>query len=143
MNMDFMQKALEMAEKSGNEIPVGAVLVKNGEILACTHNEKELLNDVTAHAEILALRNASQLLKNWRLEDCDLYVTLEPCPMCMWAILQSRIKNLYFGSYDTVYGGVSCLPQLQKLANSKINIKGGIMEAECDRVLKAYFERLR
>lgn len=80
------------------------MVVKNGDVIATAHNERELDNDVTSHAEILAIRKAEQVLGNWRLDDCDLYVTLEPCPMCGWAILQSRIKNVYFGSYDTNYG---------------------------------------
>lgn len=100
----FMQDAIEVALQTKNEIPVGAVIVKNGEIIAFAHNKKEELQDVTAHAEILAIKMAQEGLRRWRLDDCDMYVTLEPCPMCASAIIQSRIKNLYFGSYDTQYG---------------------------------------
>ena len=100
----FMSISINEAKKSGRDVPVGAVVVKNGDVIATAHNERELDNDVTSHAEILAIRKAEQVLGNWRLDDCDLYVTLEPCPMCGWAILQSRIKNVYFGSYDTNYG---------------------------------------
>lgn len=138
-----MQKAIEIAGLSGKDMPIGAVIVKNGEIIATAHNEKEKNNDVTAHAEILAIRNAAQILNNWRLNDCDLYVTLEPCPMCLWAILQSRIKNLYFGAYDTIMGGVSTLPQIPQITNSKTIIKGGIMETECKTILDNYFENIR
>ena len=91
----------------------------------------------------MAIRNAAQILNNWRLNDCDLYVTLEPCPMCLWAILQSRIKNLYFGAYDTIMGGVSTLPQIPQITNSKTIIKGGIMETECKTILDNYFENIR
>lgn len=143
MNTKFMEKALQIAKLSGNDIPVGAVIVKDNEIIAQFHNEKEKRNDVTAHAEILSLREAGKVLSSWRLSGCDMYVTLEPCPMCAWAILQSRIENLYFGSYDSVYGAFSSLPELIKLQNSKLNFKGGIMEQECDELINEYFERLR
>ena len=139
-----MAKALQIAKMSGNDIPVGAVLVCNGEILAEAHNQKESSNDVTAHAEILVMREASKKLVNWRLNGCDLYVTLEPCPMCLWAILQSRIDNLYFGSFDQIYGGFSSSAQcLYKLSNSRLNYKGGILEADCNKLLNSYFERIR
>lgn len=143
MNINFMQKALEAARKSGNEIPVGAVIVQNGEVIAQAHNEKEKRNDVTAHAEILVLKEAAHVLENWRLNDCDLYVTLEPCPMCAWALMQSRVRNVYFGSYDNVYGAFSALPEIMKLSGSNLEHKGGIMEQECDALLKDYFEKMR
>lgn len=143
MNIKFMQKALEIAEKSGIDIPIGAVIVKDNEILAKFHNEKEARNDATAHAEILAIQEASKKLNNWRLTDCDIYVTLEPCPMCTWAILQSRIKNIYFGSYDNIYGGFSTQPELTKKTNWVPNVKGGIMEEDCNKILNKYFEKLR
>lgn len=139
----FMQKAIEIAQKSGNDIPVGAVIVKDGEIISSFHNQKEYLNDVTAHAEILCLREASDRLCNWRLNGCDMYVTLEPCPMCAWAIMNSRIDNLYFGSYDNIYGAFTVVTNLHSLSNSKLNYKGGIMEKECDSILNEYFERMR
>lgn len=138
-----MKKALEIASKSGNDVPIGAIIVKNDEILAAFHNEKEKRNDTTAHAEILAIQEASKKLNNWRLTDCDIYVTLEPCPMCTWAILQARIKSVYFGSYDNVYGGFSTQPELIKKTNWDANVKGGIMEDECNKILNEYFERLR
>ena len=100
-------------------------------------------NDVTAHAEILAIREAEKKLGNWRLNDCEMYVTLEPCPMCAWAILRSRIKSLTFGAYDTVYGAFSTLPQLQKMSNSTLKVRGGIMESECKQVIEEYFKDLR
>lgn len=139
----YMNRALETAKNSGHDIPVGAIIVKNGKIIAAAHNEKESLNDVSAHAEIQVIRKASALLKNWRLDGCEMYVTLEPCPMCTWAIMQSRISRLYFGSYDTVYGGFSVLYELKKIANSPLVVKGGILESECNSLINSYFERMR
>ena len=137
-----MINAIEEAKKVTSDIPVGAVIKSGDKIVASCHNLKEELHDVTAHAEILAIKEAEQKLGRWRLDDCDMYVTLEPCPMCAWAILQSRIKNLYFGSYDRQYGGFSVY-RLQSKTNSSINIYGGIMEEECDKLLKEFFEKIR
>lgn len=139
----FMHKAIEIAKSSGEDIAVGAIVVKDGEIIASACNRKEKDNDVTSHAEILAIRQASQKLGRWRLDDCDLYVTLEPCPMCSWAIINSRIKNVYFGSYDNNYGALGSKTDLRKIANSKTKVYGGIMEEECDKLLKDYFKLLR
>ena len=132
-----------MANSAGNDIPVGAVIIKDNKIIAQAFNKKEKINDVTAHAEIIALREAEQKLGNWRLEDCIMYVTLEPCPMCAWAIIQSRLKAVYFGSYDPNYGAFGSKIDLRKLLNSKLQVYGGIMEEECDKILKEYFEALR
>ena len=96
----MMKYAFELAKQSGADIPVGAVIVRNGQIISSACNKKELTNDVTAHAEILALREAAQKLKNWRLEGCEMYVTLEPCPMCAGAIANARIKKLIFGCQE-------------------------------------------
>ncbi len=139
----FMSISINEAKKSGRDVPVGAVVVKNGDVIATAHNERELDNDVTSHAEILAIRNAEQVLGNWRLDDCDLYVTLEPCPMCGWAILQSRIKNVYFGSYDTNYGAFFSKVDLRKFSTFTPNVYGGIMEKECDELLNSFFTDLR
>ena len=138
-----MRRAIEAAKNCGNEITIGAVIVKDGEIISSACNQKETLNDVTAHAEILAIRTAAQKLGNWRLNGCDLYVTLEPCPMCAWAIVQSGIRAVYFGSYDTNYGALGSVTDVRKLANSKLKVYGGIMEEECDRLLKDCFEKIR
>lgn len=143
MDVKFMQKALEMARLSGDDIPVGAVIVKNGEVISCLHNQKEKNNDVTAHAEMLVLKEASQKLGTWRLNGCDMYVTLEPCPMCAWAILQSRIDNLYFGSFDSLYGAFTTMPELVKKCSSGLSFKGGILEQECDELLSTYFRNMR
>ena len=139
----FMQDAIEVALQTKNDIPVGAVIVKSNEIIAFAHNKKEELQDVTAHAEILAIKMAQEGLKRWRLNDCDMYVTLEPCPMCASAIIQSGIKNLYFGSFNTQYGALGSAIDLRKLYNSKLNVYGGILEEACDNILEEFFKRLR
>ena len=138
-----MKRAVELAKKSFGEIPVGALIIKDGEVIAETFNQKETTNDVTAHAEILAIREAEKKLGRWRLDDCELYVTLEPCPMCAWAIVSARIKAVYFGSYDKNYGALGSVIDVRKLVNSKMKVYGGIMEDECDKILKDYFKELR
>ena len=143
MPNNYMQFALSVAEKSGGDIPVGCVIVKDGEVLAQAANERERQNDPSAHAEIVALRAAAKALKNWRLDECELYVTLEPCPMCAWAILNARIKRVYFGAYDEKYGAFGSALALQSLQGSKIELYGGIMEDECKALLQEYFKGLR
>ena len=138
-----MKRSVELAKNSKGEIPVGALIIKDGEIIAETFNRKEATNDVTAHAEILAIREAEQKLGRWRLDDCEMYVTLEPCPMCAWAIVSARIKTVYFGSYDKNYGALGSVIDVRKLANSKTKVYGGIMEDECDKILNDYFKNLR
>ena len=141
--MEFMKLAICEAKKANDDIPVGAIIVKDGQVLTSAFNTRERDNDVTSHAEILAIRKAEQILGNWRLDDCQMYVTLEPCPMCGWAILQSRIKTLYFGSYDLNYGAFSSKFDLRTVSNSKIEVYGGIMEAECNEILREFFYKLR
>ncbi len=138
-----MHRAISAARKAIGEIAVGAVIIKDGFVIASACNKKENLKDVTAHAEILAIREAEQKLGGWRLDDCEMYVTLEPCPMCAWAIIQSRIKSVYFGSYDKNYGALGSAIDLRKLANSKLKVYGGIMEEECDKLLEECFKELR
>ena len=139
----MMKLALEEAGKSEKDISIGAVIVKDGKIIASAHNQKEITKDITGHAEIIAIRKAEQKLCNWRLNDCEIYVTLEPCPMCAWAIIQSGIKAVYFGSYDRDYGGLGSKIDLRTIANSKLKVYGGIMETECDNMLKNYFKQMR
>ena len=139
----LMQEAINMAKKSGIDVPVGALIVKDNKIIAYACNEREKNNDPTAHAEILAIRQASEKLENWRLEGCELYVTLEPCPMCAWAILQSRIKAVYFGSHDKQYGAFGSVIDLRNQTNSKLKVYAGILEEECDNVIKEFWEKAR
>lgn len=124
------------------DVPIGALIVKDDKIITIQTNKREKDNSIISHAEILAINEANKILNNKYLTDCDMYVTLEPCPMCAWAIINSKIKNLYFGSYDTQYGGFSVL-KLNNLANSKINVKGGIREQECNEILQNYINNLR
>lgn len=139
----YMKKALKLAQNSKCDIPIAAVITKNDEIIATSTNKREEKNQTTGHAEILAINKANKKLNSWRLEDCDLYVTLEPCPMCTWAIINARIKNVYFGSFDAKYGAFGSALNLAALVNSKINVKGGILEKECDKLLNDYFTKLR
>lgn len=127
----------------GNEIPVCAIIVKDGKVIATAVNTKESSNDVTAHAEILAIREAEKVLGNWRLDGCELYVNLEPCPMCAWAIIQSRLDKVYFGSFDKNYGALGSAVDLRELLNSNLKVYGGIMEEECNKILENYFAKLR
>lgn len=135
-----MQYAIEQAKKCQIDVPIGCVIKKDGQIIAEAHNRRELDNDVTAHAEILALQIAQKELKTSRLNDCELYVTLEPCPMCSWAIIQSGIKAVYFGSYNSQYGALISHP-LKGAENLKIY--GGIREEECDKILETFFKKIR
>jgi tRNA(adenine34) deaminase len=143
-----MGLALNAAEDAfhKDEVPVGAVIVsEQGEILAQTFNLKETNHDACAHAEILAIQKASSQLKSWRLNNCSIFVTLEPCPMCMSAILQSRIKNLYFGAYDRKGGSLSLGYNFHKddRLNHKFNIYGGLKHIECSRILSRFFKQKR
>lgn len=143
MQEKFMQEALKEAKKAYEklEIPVGAVIVKDNKIIARAHNLKETKQSAMAHAEILAIQKANKKLNNWRLLDCDIYVTLEPCQMCMGAIISSRIKNIYIGTLD---------PKKQEKINIEeyrekygVNIEVGIMQEESEYILKDFFKNLR
>lgn len=139
-----MQRILDIVKSLSNEeIPIVAIVVKDSEVIASASNRKEYGNDVTAHAEILAIREAEQKLGSWRLDGCELYVNLEPCPMCAWAIIQSRISTVYFGSFDRNYGALGSALDLRKLLNSNLKVYGGIMEDECNKILEDYFAGLR
>lgn len=138
-----MINAINEAKKCNKDVPIGCVIKRNGEIIASAHNMREENNDVTAHAEILAIQEAQKKLGTSRLTDCEMYVTLEPCPMCAWAIIQSGMKTLYFGSYNTQYGSMTSVIDLPKLAKSKIKIYGGIDEEKCNIILDNFFKELR
>ena len=141
-----MKNAIQEAYKAiqnGNDIPIGCIIKCNGEIIAAAHNMREELSDVTAHAEILAIQEAQKKLATSRLKECEMYVTLEPCPMCSWAIIQSGIKSLYFGSYNTQYGGMGSVLNLPQLAKSHIKVYGGIEEEQCNQLLEVFFKEIR
>ncbi|MCQ2789953.1 MAG: nucleoside deaminase [bacterium] len=138
-----MQRAIELAKNVELDVPVAALIVKDGKIIAEAVNEREKMNDISSHAEINAIKSAEKVLENWRLDDCDLYVTLEPCPMCAWAILQSRINAVYFGSYDSNYGAFGSVIDLKNISNSKIKIYGGINEIDCDKILNDFWKKKR
>ena len=143
---EYMRAALEKAGEaaSGGEIPVGAVIVRNGEIICCASNECERSRDPTAHAEMLAIRTACSLLGRGDLSGCELYVTLEPCPMCAGAIVSSGLSKLVFGSYDISYGACGSVWNIPSHPYaSGLEVYGGIMESECSRLLKDFFSGLR
>lgn len=143
----FMKKALEQACNALelDEVPVGAVIVRGDQIISTGHNLKETSKDPTAHAEILALRRASEVLGGWRLSDCDMYVTLEPCAMCCGAIIQARIRKLYIGAMDPKGGAAgSRLNLLNDYGfNHKCEIEAGLLEQECSQILKNFFKLKR
>ncbi len=136
-----MKNAIEQALKCKKDVPIGCVIKKGGQIIASTHNKRELNNDITAHAEILAIKEAQEKLKTSRLKDCELFVTLEPCPMCAWAISLSGISTVYFGSYNQQYGALGSAVKLP--INSNLKIYGGIMEKECNKILEDFFKSIR
>lgn len=143
----YMVEALKEAEiaASEGEVPVGAVIVRGGEIIAKAHNMTEQTKDPTAHAEMLAIRQASQRLGGWRLPGCEMFVTAEPCSMCAGAIVWSRIEKLYIGTMDPkagACGSVFNIPQDERL-NHFVEIETGIMRDECSRILKDFFSKLR
>jgi len=136
-----MQNAIEQAKKCTKDVPIGCVIKKDGEIIAKAHNRRELDDDVTAHAEILAIKDAQRVLGSSRLKGCEMYVTLEPCPMCAWAISMSGISTVYFGSYNQQYGALESKIHLP--INSNLKVYGGIMEEECNKILEEFFECIR
>jgi len=143
----FMKEALKEAKKAYSklEVPVGVVIVKDNKIIARAYNQKEIKNDTTNHAEILAIKKASKKLNSWRLLDCEMYVTLEPCSMCAGALIQSRIKKVYIGAMDEKTG--ACGSVLNLLSDYKFNhnveIETGILKNECEGILKDFFKELR
>ncbi len=143
MSNNYMKFAIYQAKLSGNDVPVGCVVVQDGKIIAFACNEREKKSDISAHAEIIALKRAAKILNNWNLSQCQLYVTLEPCPMCAWAILNSKIKEVYFGSYDLKYGALGSKINLCELSDNKPSVYGGIMETECNKILSDFFLELR
>ena len=143
-----MKKALELANKAAKigEVPVGAVVVKKstGEIVGEGYNRREVDKDSIAHAEIIAIENASKKLGGWRLIDCELFVTLEPCPMCAGAIINSRIERVVYGAMDKKAGSCGSVVNLFDLPyNHKPELTGGILSEECSSILSEFFKKLR
>jgi tRNA(adenine34) deaminase len=143
----FMRAAIEQAKKAleQGEVPVGAVLVKGDNIIARAHNSPITLRDPSAHAEILTLRQAAQKLKNYRLINTELYVTLEPCIMCCGALLHARVKKLVFGAYDSKTGAAGSVYDFtsQKELHHSVEVEGGILEEDCRHLLQTFFRKRR
>jgi len=142
----YMRQALEEAEKSLKigEVPVGAVIVEDGVTLGRSHNESISWNDPTAHAEIVAIREVCQKKGNYRLTDCDLYITLEPCAMCLGAVVNARMKRLIFGAHDPKGGAVQSIMKFPfEKMNHRPEIKGGILAEECGKILVSFFQDKR
>lgn len=142
----FMEEALNEAKiaLSLGEVPVGAVIVKDNKIISKAYNLRESLKDPTAHAEIIAMKKASDLLNNWRLNGCSMYVTLEPCPMCAGAIVQSRISKVYIGTFDPTCGACGSVVNLlqNKYINSYVDVSW-LYNEECSNILKDFFKMKR
>ena len=143
----FMREALRQAQKAyeASEVPVGAVVVRAGHVIARASNQVELLKDATAHAEMLALRQAEAAVGDWRLTDCDLYVTKEPCPMCAGALVHTRIRRLVFGCKDSsagAAGSVMNLLQMQTL-NHRCDVASGVLQEKCAAILQSFFRKRR
>jgi tRNA(adenine34) deaminase len=144
---DYMKIALSLAQEArdNGEIPVGAIVVVNGEIVAKACNEKEMRGDATAHAEILALQRASKKVGHWRLSDATMYVTLEPCSMCAGAMVQARLGNLIYGAYDPRAGAAGSVVDLldHPAFNHRVIVKSGVLADECGQILKEFFDTRR
>ncbi len=146
MQQSFMEEALKQAKKAAkkDEVPVGAVIVRRGKIISRARNEREDKKDPLAHAELLAIKRAARKIGGWRLSDCTIYVTLEPCPMCAGAIANSRISEVVFGAYDKKGGAYGSLYNIADgRLNHTPNVQGGFMQKQCAEILKAYFATKR
>ncbi len=136
---DFMLTALKQAQKANKkeEVPIGCVITKNGKIIARAHNLRETKKDPMAHAEILAIQKAAKKIGDWRLNECELYVTLEPCPMCAWAIIQARIKKVVYSASDPTHKASKWLKK------QKVKVKAGVLKEECQKILQDFFKKRR
>lgn len=143
----YMKKALNLAKKAGEtgEVPIGAVIVYQGKVIASAYNKRNQSKDATSHAEILAIKKACKKLGDWRLDGAEMYVTLEPCPMCAGAIVNARIKKVYFGAYERKSGAVMSNYRILFGGglNHKTDAEGGVLEDECSSLLKKFFEGKR
>lgn len=146
-DIKFMKAALKEAKKAAEkgECPIGAVIVKDGKVIARGHNLRETKPSPLAHAELIAIRKAAKKLEAWRLLGCDLYVTLEPCPMCAGAIVQARIDHVYFGAYDPKAGAAGSVTNLfaAGMFNHDVQVKGGVLLDACRGILSDFFRDLR
>ena len=145
MGNKFMKSALKCAEKAlkEGEVPIGAVVVLDGKVIARGHNRRTKRQIATAHAEIEAIEKACKKLKSWRIPECELYVTLEPCPMCMGAVLNSRIKKVYFGAPEDKGRSLTKELASANLLNHTVEVTGGVMEEECREILSRFFSEMR
>ena len=141
----FMKAALKCAQKGleEGEVPIGAVVVLDGNIISRGHNRRTKKQIATAHAEVEAIEKACKKLKSWRIPECEIYVTLEPCPMCMGAMLNARIKKVYFGAYEAKGRSLTDKLANANLVNHVIEVEGGVMEEECSLVLSNFFKQMR
>lgn len=143
----FMEEAIKEAKKAEEiaEVPIGAIVVHKGEIIGRGHNLREHSQDATSHAEMFAIREACRHLGSWRLEECQLFVTLEPCPMCSGGMILSRVEEVYFGAYDPKGGTAGTLMNLltDERFNHRAYVEGGILEAECGTLLTNFFRAIR
>ena len=143
---EFMLKAIDLAKraKSENEVPIGAVIVKDNKIIGSGYNKRENSKNALSHAEIIAINEACEKISNFRLENADIYVTLEPCAMCAGAIVNARLKNLYFGAFDKRFGAVgSKLNVLDSGLNYKVNFSGGYFEEQIVKMMRDFFVKIR
>ncbi len=145
MKNKFMKNALKCAEKAlcEGEVPIGAVVVFEGKIIARGHNRRTKMQIATAHAEIEAIEKACKKLKSWRIPECELYVTLEPCPMCMGAALNARIKKIYYGAPEDKGRSLTRELASANLLNHTVEVEGGVMEEECREILSRFFSEMR
>ena len=141
----FMKAALKCAQKGleEGEVPIGAVVVLDGNIISRGHNRRTKKQIATAHAEVEAIEKACKKLKSWRIPECEIYVTLEPCPLCMGAMLNARIKKVYFGAYEAKGRSLTDKLANANLVNHVIEVEGGVMEEECSSVLSNFFKQMR
>ncbi len=147
MKYEFMQEAIKQAKKAYelDEVPIGAVIVKDNKVIAVGYNQKNKLNNVLKHAEIIAIEQAQQKLNNWRLNDCEIYVTLEPCPMCASAIQQSRIEKVYYGLSNQDEKNKEIIDMIlgKSKNNKEVLYESGICEEEINEIMKSFFQKKR
>jgi tRNA(adenine34) deaminase len=143
----LMAEALRLAARAaeGGEVPVGAVIVHGGQVIARAHNQVEMLHDATAHAEMIAITQAAEALENWRLEGAELYVTLEPCPMCAGALVNSRVSRIVYGADDPIAGACGSVFNIvnEKRLNHRIPVVKGVLGERCSEILKSFFRSRR